>query len=231
MDKKSIIGLVLIFLIFLGYMFWIRPSDEEIAARRRQDSINYVERMRADSLARADVEQKRQQDSLYQLAMTDSAMLDSNSAAFAAAHKLNLGNFSVNGSNPRVHVMVQNKVLCVDLQSLGASVQQVVLDEYQTFDSLPLEVVTPSANNLDLVFVDSHNDVINTKMIPFATYCNGTLVTEDGDFTVPENDSLTVSFRAYLNGERRTGNEERRGGIGERGCISGVSLCVLSRQL
>ena len=226
MDKKSIIGLVLIFLIFLGYMFWIRPSDEEIAARRRQDSINYVERMRADSLARAEVEQKRQQDSLYQLAMTDSAMPDSNSAAFAAAHKLNLGNFSVNGSNPRVHVMVQNKVLCVDLQSLGASVQQVVLDEYQTFDSLPLEVVTPSANNLDLVFVDTHNDVINTKMIPFATYCNGTLVTEDGDFTVPENDSLTVSFRAYVNGERRTENGGLETKNGEQGMENGEAESV-----
>ncbi len=197
MDKKSIIGLVLIFLIFLGYMFWIKPSDEEIAARRRQDSINYVERMRADSLARAEFEQKRVEDSLMQLPMGDSVVLDSNGVA-VAARQLNLGCFSPNGSNPRVNVMVQNDLFCVDLQSLGASVQQVVLDDYLTFDSMPLEVVTPGANNLDLVFVDSHNDVINTKMIPFATYCNGQLMTESTDFTVPENDSLTVSFRAYV---------------------------------
>ena len=202
MDKKSIIGLVLIFLIFLGYMFWIKPSDEELAARRRQDSINYVERLRADSLARAEIEQKNLQDSLYQLSMGDSAVTDSNGNVVAAM-QANLGCFSPNGSNPHVNVMVQNELFCVDLQSLGASVQQVVLDDYLTFDSMPLEVITPSVNNLDLVFVDSHNDVINTKMIPFATYCNGELVTESGDFTVPENDSLTVSFRAYVNGERR----------------------------
>ena len=56
MDKKSIIGLVLIFLVFVGYMFWIRPSEEEIAERMRQDSVRRVELMRADSIANADAE-------------------------------------------------------------------------------------------------------------------------------------------------------------------------------
>lgn len=87
MDKKSIIGLVLIFLIFLGYMFWIKPSDEEIAARREQDSLMYVERMRADSLAQAEAEQKHLQDSLYQLAMSDTSLNDSTGAVLAAAMK------------------------------------------------------------------------------------------------------------------------------------------------
>lgn len=35
MDKKSIIGLILIFGIFVGYMFWVAPSKEEMAERQR----------------------------------------------------------------------------------------------------------------------------------------------------------------------------------------------------
>ena len=31
MNKKSIIGIILIFGIFVGYMWWIAPSKEEIA--------------------------------------------------------------------------------------------------------------------------------------------------------------------------------------------------------
>ena len=159
MDKKSIIGLVLIFLIFLGYMFWIKPSDEEIAARRRQDSIMYAERMRADSLAQAEAEQKHLQDSLYQLAMSDSAMNDSTGAALTAAMKVNLGQFDPNSGNHRLNVTVSNKVMTTDLRSIGASVQKVVLEDFKTFGDGPLEIITPNANNLDLVFVDSRNDV------------------------------------------------------------------------
>lgn len=198
MDKKSIIGLVLIFLIFLGYMFWIKPSDEEIAARRRQDSIMYAERMRADSLAQAEAEQKHLQDSLYQLAMSDSAMNDSTGAALTAAMKVNLGQFDPNSGNHRLNVTVSNKVMTTDLRSIGASVQKVVLEDFKTFGDGPLEIITPNANNLDLVFVDSRNDVINTKLIPFATYVDGERLTSDIFVEVPEGDSLTVSFRAFV---------------------------------
>ena len=197
MDKKSIVGLALIFLIFLGYMFWIKPSDEELAARRRQDSINYVERLRADSMAVAESNMRKAQDSLLQAAMSDTTIKDSTGAAFASAIKANTGRFAVNATNPRVNVHVQNSLFCVDMQSLGASVQKVILDNYLTFDSMPLEIVTPDANNMDIVFVDSHNDVVNTKMIPFAVFCNGEQLSSDAELTVPENDSLIVSFRAY----------------------------------
>ncbi|MBR6330598.1 MAG: membrane protein insertase YidC [Bacteroidales bacterium] len=198
MDKKSIIGLVLIFLIFLGYMFWIKPSDEEIAARREQDSLMYVERMRADSLAQAEAEQKHLQDSLYRLAMSDTTLSDSTGAAQVAAMKVNLGQFAPNSGNQRLNVTVANKVMTTDLRSLGASVQKVVLEDFKTFGDGPLEIITPDANNMDLVFVDSRNDVINTKMIPFATFVDGSRLVGDSFVKVPEGDSLTVSFRAYV---------------------------------
>ena len=198
MDKKSIIGLVLIFLIFLGYMFWIKPSDEEIAARRRQDSLMYVERMRADSIAQAEAAQKHLQDSLYQLAMTDTSMGDSTGAALAAAMKINLGQFEPNSSNGRLNVTVANKVMTTDLRSLGASVQKVVLEDFNAFGGGPLEIITPNANNMDLVFVDSRNDVVNTKLIPFAAFVDGEQLTGDSFVKVPEGDSLTLSFRAFV---------------------------------
>ena len=44
MDKKSIIGIVLIFLIVLGFSYFNRPSDEEVArAQRQRDSIAAVQ--------------------------------------------------------------------------------------------------------------------------------------------------------------------------------------------
>ena len=52
MNKKSIIGIVLIFAIFVGYMWWIAPSKEELAERQRvNDSIKQAY---MDSVAYAD---------------------------------------------------------------------------------------------------------------------------------------------------------------------------------
>ena len=197
MDKKSIIGLVLIFLVFVGYMFWIRPSDEEIAERRRADSLAYVEYLRNDSIQRAADLQKHLEDSLRNLAMSDSTWVDS-TGALNTVSRANLGQFAVNGTNPRINIKVKNDLISSELHSLGASVQSVILDEYTTFDSMPLEVVTPSDNNFDLVFVDSKSDIVNTSRIPFAVFANGRPITQDADLAVGEGDSLVLSFRAYV---------------------------------
>ena len=54
MDRKSIIGLILIFLVFMGYMWWTAPTEEELAAQRAmRDSIMRAEQMRIDSLEKA----------------------------------------------------------------------------------------------------------------------------------------------------------------------------------
>ena len=67
MDKKSIIGLVLIFGIFVGYMFWVAPSKEEMAERQRV----------YDSMVLANVEAQRIEDSI----LAEKARLDSLAAA------------------------------------------------------------------------------------------------------------------------------------------------------
>jgi YidC/Oxa1 family membrane protein insertase len=198
MDKKSIIGLVLIFFIFVGYMFWIRPSDEEIAERRRQDSINYYERLRADSIAVAEQQAKHLQDSLLRMASDNPQFADSlgNNALNTLGSRL--GYFAKNVANPRSSVTVANNLMAVSIQSLGASVQQVILNDYVTFDSTPLQIITPDADNLDLVFVDSRNDIVNTRFIPFAAFCNGNPITGNDTLSVGEGDSLTLSFRAFV---------------------------------
>ena len=43
MDKNTVIGLVLIFLILIGFSYFNRPSEAEMQERHRQDSIARVE--------------------------------------------------------------------------------------------------------------------------------------------------------------------------------------------
>ena len=51
LDKKTLIGLVLIFAVFIGYGIWTAPSQEQRAeAKRKQDSIINVKNQLAKSL-------------------------------------------------------------------------------------------------------------------------------------------------------------------------------------
>ena len=52
MDKNTIIGFVLIAAVLIGFSYWSRPSEAEIEAMRRQDSIE------AAALQRAKADQK-----------------------------------------------------------------------------------------------------------------------------------------------------------------------------
>ncbi|MBQ7062406.1 MAG: YidC/Oxa1 family insertase periplasmic-domain containing protein [Bacteroidales bacterium] len=198
MDKKSIIGLVLIFLIFLGYMFWIKPSDEQIAEMRRQDSIRRVELWRADSLAVAEAQQKALEDSLLNASQLSADALAGGDSTMLAQWRKGLHLFESNWAQPRLNVGVENEVMQLDLTSMGASVQQVLLKKYKTFDNQPLVLINPSADNFDLACIDAQSNVINTKRIPFALFANGQPVTTDTMMHVEEQDSLTLSFRAYV---------------------------------
>ena len=52
MDKNTIAGLVIIFLILIGFSYFTRPSKEQVAEmQRKQDSIARVDRLRAQELA------------------------------------------------------------------------------------------------------------------------------------------------------------------------------------
>ena len=78
MNKKSILGIVLIFGIFVGYMWWVAPSKEEIAERQRvNDSIRqaYVDSVAyADSVAA--VKQMHLADQMSYVSTGGGAMLE-----------------------------------------------------------------------------------------------------------------------------------------------------------
>ena len=188
MDKKSIIGLVLIFAIFVGYMFWVSPSKEERAEQQRV----------YDSTRRAQEEEMRMADSLA--ALERQARESGDSAALAAlgtpVDSLRAASRTIRLSNDR---------MLVDISTLGAQVQSVVLDGYLTYDSLPLQLITPGDNNMSLMFdtVSAHGfsaRTVSTANLLFAPYING-LPAERSDVAVTGDDSATVAFRAPLGGD------------------------------
>lgn len=193
MDRKSIIGLILIFLVFMGYMWWTAPTEEELAAQRAmRDSIMRAEQMRIDSLERAQNLSLAQENILESQLQSDN---DSIRFAALAMAKNELGAFSNNLEGDSVTISVNTSVLNLEFSNLGARVKSAILSDYKTYDSLPLQLLSPN-EQLNLVFLAQGNKLINTEKLVFKTFCNNVQLTDDATLNV-EKDSLVISMRAY----------------------------------
>ena len=192
MDKKSIIGLVLIFGIFVGYMFWVAPSKEEMAERQRV----------YDSMVLANVEAQRIEDSI----LAEKARLDSLAAAGDTVlpgmqRKVqDMGVFNAAAQGEAQTLTVSNNRMTVEFNALGARVDRVVLSDYQTYDSNELVLITPSEDNMNLIFSTEDNRVVNTKDLVFTPYVDG-MRAEAQEWNLAEGDSMTICFRAEIEGD------------------------------
>ena len=164
MNKKSIIGLILIFAIFVGYMFWVAPSKEELAERQRvhdsimaafEDSVAY-----ADSIAKVQAELDslaKAGDTLAQRQMQMNKRGD-------------MGVFNASAYGDTISLLVKNEKMSVGITNMGAQVREVILKDYTTYDSMPLQLITPADDNMNLIFSTEESRVINTRDLVFVPY-------------------------------------------------------------
>ena len=196
MDKKSIIGLVLIFAIFVGYMFWVAPSKEEMAERQRV----------YDSTMQANLEAQRIEDSIAAAkALQDSlaAAGDTTLMQGAVRKVSDMGAFNAATQGEVRSFTMSNHLMTVEFNTLGARVDRVVLTDYLTYDSNELVLITPSEDNMNLVFSTEDNRVINTKDLVFVPYLGDTdrpvynsLI--DNELALDLEEVLRVRFRAEI---------------------------------
>ena len=187
MDKKSIIGLILIFGIFVGYMWWVSPSKEEMAERQRVH----------DSLVQVYNDSVRVADSLAALQASSDSLAAAGDSSALQQQKADLGIFNAAAQGESSLIAISNERMSIQLNTQGAMVNQVMLKDYLTYDSNDLIIITPADDNMNLVFSTEDNRVINTKDLVFKPYIgstpwNGEALSVEGD------DSVCVNMRAEV---------------------------------
>lgn len=145
MDKNSIIGLVVIGVLLVGYMFITKPSKEELAEmKRKQDSIAMVEHSK-DSL---DKQQKEivaaQQDSITKF-QTDSIAVVADTISEVQKDSIRnvdlqskYGIFSESAKGEEKFTVIENKKMKITLTNHGGKIYSVELKDYKTYYQEPL---------------------------------------------------------------------------------------------
>ncbi len=128
MDRNSIIGLSLIFLLLIGYWFINKPSEADMARQQKfSDSMAMVEKKKLTEMAQLSVSQQKTQDSIANAFLNDSNALSQK-----------FGGFSQHVKGNEQLIVLENPELKVTFSNKGGSVKQVQLKKYKRADSSEL---------------------------------------------------------------------------------------------
>lgn len=187
MDKNSAIGLTLILLIFVGFSYLNQPSEEEIAAAKRErDSISAVEIEKQQAQEMAVVKEAIEEVPTA----VDTTLSDS---ARQAALASQFGSFGAAAEGEDGVVVLENDVLRMELSRKGGHPLSVQLKDYRTHDSLPLVLFEGTQNRFALEFF-SQNRRISTQELYFRPSAE--------ELTLSGDDPKSLSMRLDAGGGR-----------------------------
>ena len=189
MNKNSVIGIILIIGIFVGWFIWMTPSKEEMERQRQyQDSIYQVNRARfiEDSIRFVEAQKQSEQQFAQpeNIEMSDDALRD------------RYGVFTSVATGEEKVYTIENDVLKMTMSSKGAYVKTVELKDYKTWDSLPLIGFDENTTQFNMSFFAA-NRAINTSELYFTPYVNEQVYEGENAIVVGDN-PLKISFRANV---------------------------------
>lgn len=198
MDKKTIIGLVLIFAVMTAWMYMIQPSEEEKAEiKRKQDSVLAVQKRASEKAEKATPNTLTKQEELRQ---TIAVAKTEDSTAVEAQKALEdyFGAFSQAALNPERHLFVENDLLRIDFNTLGGKIDQVYLAEYKTYYQDSVRFFTKEGNDYGLN-LSLGSKLLQTKDLNFEIFVNNKTYKENTPIKVSGEDSVVISMRIYAN--------------------------------
>ncbi|MFN4082590.1 MAG: membrane protein insertase YidC [Bacteroidia bacterium] len=151
MDKNSIIGLVLIFLILITFAYINQPSQEEIARQQHiQDSIALINKQNS---VKSKVENDKQEPSVQTI---DTVAL-----------KTTYGDFASLTNKEETFTTLENEELKIVFTNKGARVYSVTLKKHKRYNGNDLVLFEGNNNRFDYDFVIQNNTTINSASLFF----------------------------------------------------------------
>lgn len=185
MDKNTVIGFSLIFVLMLGWFYFTMPSEQELAQQQRDRAIQ-------DSLAF--VQQQLDREALATAQPQETFISDADEADDTPQ----VGLFASNQDSVQAEFTVETPLYTAVFTNKGAGPAQFILKEHQTWAGHPIQMLrdtTQSAYNLGFLSTENYN--VETQSILFSQVNAGT------SLGVAEGDSKELSYVLSLGDGRQ----------------------------
>ncbi|MCX6306794.1 MAG: membrane protein insertase YidC [Bacteroidetes bacterium] len=198
MNKNTIIGLVLIFGIFIGYSYLVSPSKEQLMQQKRKsDSIYLATEAKRESDIKAVARDRAiSMANQKEKVLSTGKKLDS-LTVLRLTMKDALGAFANSSVGKDTTYSIENDVFKLNISSLGGKISTVVLKDYRTWDQRPLELMHKDSLQFGLSFF-SNNRIINTNKLYFQPFWPDAKNTGQPLLRVAGNDSVRLGMRLYM---------------------------------
>lgn len=142
MDKNTLTGFILIAAVLIGFSYFSRPSEAEIQQQRKQDSLETVQRQKAEE----EIKAQEEAEILKQAA----AATDSSSLFFA------------NRSGISQDIVLENEFVRLTFGTRGGSIKEAVLKEYKNQKGGPVTLFDEQDAYMNFTFAGKTEN-INTR--------------------------------------------------------------------
>ncbi len=198
MNKNTIIGLVLIFGIFIAYSYLMSPSqDELIQQKRKSDSLWLVTQARRDSTIRANARTRALETAMEKEKIKASGKSFDSVTLLRMNRKDELGLFANAAAGDDTSYTIENDFFRLKIASLGGKIANVELKDYLTWDKRPLILLDNDSLHFGLTFF-ANNRIINTDRLYFQPFWPGMENKEKASGKVSGNDSIQFGMRLFM---------------------------------
>ncbi|HNW76160.1 MAG TPA: membrane protein insertase YidC [Bacteroidales bacterium] len=203
-DRNTIIGLLLIFAVFIGFSYLMTPSKEESAAlKRKSDSIVMVRQAQREAEIKAIArEQVMSLEKRKAEAMASGEVLDSTKIEKLAL-KDQLGKFSNSGYGKDHFVVLESDLVKMRIASKGGRIDRIELKKFKTWDGRPLVLMNSDSLHFNFSFF-SANRLVSTENLFFQPVFYGNTPRGDTLVKITGNDSIVFGMRAYADASDTT---------------------------
>ena len=160
MDRNSIIGLLLIGMLVIGYSIYTQPSAEQL--RQEQATRDSIASLESKAIT------VKQPQSDQNKTLSDSAKIESNlsDSVKIALEKEKWGDFYSASEGNEELITLENSKLKVVVSSKGGKIRKAELKDYKTWDGKPVNLMNSDSSVFNLAF-SAGNKVINTSSLFF----------------------------------------------------------------
>lgn len=208
MNRNTILGLVLIFAIFIGWNYWMSPSEEEVEQQRQEQLAEEREDFVRDSIAEIS---RIQQQLLMEQQAAERIEVEVNVDDIASDYNRlrNIyGGFALSGEGKDEFITIENDVMKMLISTQGGRIFSVELKKYQTYDSLPLILFNSDSAKFGYNFY-SQSIHLNTSDLYFQSFLPETHSIGDKSVRVSGDDSTQVVFRLFADASADALNPEK----------------------
>jgi YidC/Oxa1 family membrane protein insertase len=209
MNRNTILGLLLIFAIFIGWSLWMQPSEEELEQQRQEQLA--IERKRHVSDSIAEVSRNQQQALMEQQTAVrieeEDLKLEDTTSDYSRLRN-SYGGFALSGEGKDEFITIENDVMKMLVSTRGGRIFSVELKNYQTYDSLPLILFNSDSARFGYNFY-SHNIHLNTSDLYFQSFLPETHIIGDKSIRVSGDDSTQVVLRLFADASPDALNPEK----------------------